>query len=151
MAKIGSIMLDLDRVEKGTWIKHPSGVRVCVASINSKAYKQAREIALRPRLRDIRSGALTYDDISEILKPVAAEHLLLGWSDLEDANGQPIPYSPAKALEYFQDPRFAEFYRFILDAAGEAELYRQDLLEESAKNSRTSSSGNSPGDNKKSS
>ena len=151
MAKISSIMLDLDRVEHGTWVKHPSGVTLCVASINSKAYKQAREQAMKPYLRDMRSGTLTYDDISEILKPAAAEHLLLGWRGLEDDQGKPIPYSVGKALEYFKDPRFDEFYRFVLEIAGEAEVYRQAVLEESEKNSSTSSGGNSPGDSKKSS
>lgn len=145
MAKIGSIALDLGAVEEGKWVTHPSGVRLRIASVNSRAYKEARERLLRPHLRDLRSGRLTTDDILEIVKPAVAEHLLLEWAALEDDAGKPIPYSPAKALEYFRDRRFVEFFRFVLEIAGEEEEFRQQTLEESAKNLPTSSAGISSG------
>lgn len=145
MAQLSSIMLDLDKVEGGRECKHPSGVVCVIANIHSRPYREAREAALKPFVREIRSGAMTNEQISEKIKPVVAKHLLLGWKNLTDEAGNEIPYSPEKASQYFNDPAFAAFYAWVLDEAGETAAYHEQVMEDGVKNSVMSSGGTSNG------
>ena len=134
MAKITEIMSDLERVENGVWVDYAAGIRLCIASINNAQYKRQRGRLLKPHLRQIRSGQMTAEQILDVLKPAAARHLLVGWENIEDENGRPIAYSPEQALAFFSDPALADLYQFVLETAGENEVYRRQLLEDAEGN-----------------
>ena len=134
MAKITEIKSDMEKVEKGVEVDYAAGIKLCIASINNSDYKKARTRLLRPYLRQVRAKALTSDQILDILKPAAAKHLLVGWKNIEDENGKPIDYSPDKALEFFNDPALSDLYNFVLETAGENEVYRQELTEDAEGN-----------------
>ena len=69
-----------------------------------------------------------------MLKPAAAKYLLLDWKNVEDANGNPVPYSSEKALEFFNNPALKDLYDFVLEMAGEVGNFLQEQHEESVKN-----------------
>ena len=129
MAKISAVKLDMDKVEKGVWHNY-EGIKLCIASMNNKDYKKARNKLLEPHLRQLRAKAMTSDEIFEILRPAAARHLLIGWQSIEDEAGKEIPYSYEKSLEFFTDPALSDLYSFVLDTAGGNSAYRQELLED---------------------
>ena len=141
MAKISSVKLDMDKVEKGVWHDYAEGIRLCIASISNNEYKKARDKLLASHLRQIRARTLTSDEVLDILKPAVAKHLLVNWSSIEDETGKTIPYSYEKALEFFNDPALSDFYSFVLDTAGENSAYRQELIEDAEKNLSNASSG----------
>jgi len=134
MAKITSIMTDLNKGESGVWVDYAEGIKLCIAGINNTAYKKKRNLLMKPYLKQVRSKALTSDEVLEIIKPAVAEHLLVGWKNLEDENGAPIAYSPEKALEFFKNPALSDLYQFVLETAGENDVYRQELLEDAEGN-----------------
>jgi hypothetical protein len=134
MAKLSQIKTDTDKAEKGVWQHYALDIQLCIASINNTAYKRERSRVLKPYLRRIRSGSMSSEDILEVLKPAVARYLLLDWKNIDDENGQPITYSPEKALELFGDASLSDLYDFVLEVAGETELYRKELLEQAAKN-----------------
>ena len=138
MAKITAIKSDMDKVEKGAWVPYAEDIQLCIASINNKAYKKVRSRLLKPHLRQIRSQTMTSEEVLDVLKPAAAKFLLVDWKNIEDEDGKAIPYSPDKALEFFEDPALSDLYSFVLETAGESELYRQEMMEDAAKNSAKS-------------
>ena len=142
MARITEIMADLEKVEKGRWVDYAAGIKLLVASINNSQYRQARQRILRPHQHAIRSGTFSPEHIMDLLKPTAARHLLLDWTNLEEEDGQSIPYSADRALKFFRDPAFAELYAFVLETAGESEFFRKQQFEDSLKNSESASGGN---------
>ena len=134
MAKITEIMTDLEKIEQGVLVDYAAGIKLRIASINNVQYKKHRSNLLKPYLRQIRSKNMTAEEILDVVKPAAAKHLLIGWENLEDKDGQPIKYSYEKALEFFNNPALSDLYDFVCETAGEHEVYRQDNFEDSAKN-----------------
>lgn len=134
MAKITEIMTDMEKVENGVWVDYAAGIKLCIASINSSQYKKYRSRLLKPYLRQVRSKAMTADEILDVLKPAAAKYLLIDWQNIEDEEGNTIQYSPDKALEFFTDPALSDLYGFVLETAGENEVYRQELVEDAEGN-----------------
>lgn len=142
MAKISEIMADMEKVEKGRWVNYAADIKLLVAGINNSQYREARQRLLKPHQHSIRTGLLGAEQLMDMLKPTAAKYLLLDWTNLEDENGQAIPYSPEQALKFFKDKAFADLYSFVLEMAGESELFRKQEFEDSLKNSVNASDGN---------
>ncbi len=134
MAKIGSLKTDLDKVEDGIWQTYVADVRLRIASVNNKAYRAHKDQLLRPHLRQLRAKEVPPEQVLEIIKPAVAHHILKGWQNLQDDSGAEIPYSPQTALEFFRDPALGDLYAFVLEAAGEVENYRQEMLEDARGN-----------------
>ncbi len=133
MADIAKMKVDTKKMQDGVWVDYVEDIQLCIANINNPAYKEAREKALKPHLRQIRIGKLTSDEVLDIIKPVVAKHLLVGWKNIEQ-DGKPVEYSCSKALEYFRDPAFFGFLDFVLQTAGEVEYFRQEMIEDGVKN-----------------
>ena len=128
MAKISEIMSDMDKVENGVWEKYSAGIELLIANINNTKYRKARSRLLKPHMRRLKF--ISADEILDLIKPAAAKHLLIGWKNIEDEKGNPIPYSPEKALEFFNDPKLVDLYNFVLEIAGENTAFAQELKEE---------------------
>ena len=136
MAKLSAIRTDLQRAENGTWVPFAEGIEVCIASLNSERFKAARRRLLKPHLRQLRAGTgEAGEKILELIKPAVARFIVVDWRNLQDDDGRPIPYSADKCLELFGDPTLQDFYAWVLNTAGESELFRQELLDDAEKNS----------------
>lgn len=135
MAKITAIMTDLNKVANGVWVPYAEGIELCIAGQNNEAYKKKRNLLMKPHLKQSRAKALTADDVLDIIKPAVAEHLLVGWRNIEDETGNPIPYSTEKALEFFKNPALSDLYNFVLETAGESDIFKRELLEDAEGNS----------------
>lgn len=134
MAKLKAIRTDLDKIEDGVWVDYIDDVKLCIASVNSKAYREHKDRLLRPHLRQLRAKEIQADQILEIIKPAVAHHILKGWKNIQNDQGAEIPYAPETALEFFRDPEMGDFYGFVLEVAGEVNNYRQELLEDARGN-----------------
>lgn len=134
MAKITEIKSDMKKVENGVLVDYAAGIKLRIASSDNLQYKNYRDRLLKPHTRRIRSKSITSSEILDIIKPAAAKHLLVGWENIEDENGQPIPYSEAKAFEFFQDPTLSDLYSFVTETAGEAEVFRLELMKDAEGN-----------------
>lgn len=135
MAKISAIKQDADKVDNGTMVRYAEDIMLRIANINNAAYREARTKILKPFLRQIRSKAMTAEEVLEVIKPAVAKHLLLGWENLQDDTGTEIEYSAEQALKFFRDPALSDLFMFVIETAGENELYRVEEREESEKNS----------------
>lgn len=146
MAKLNALRADLKKESAGVWERYPnSDVSVLVARLgNPKFEAQARLLRKNARLRrKAEGGEITESEAQQAIAPAVAQHILLGWKNLEGDDGKPIEYSPARALELLNDPTMHDFYSWILRVAGDGDLFRLEVEEELAGNSAGASSGSS--------
>lgn len=145
MPTLLSLMPDPVREKEGVWRTYAPGVRARIARMNNPAFVEAHRRAFGPHRSRLRRGEMPPDELSRLLIRLHAEHILLDWEGIDDeATLKPQPYSVEKAFEYLSDPRCEHFYSWVLETAGEVELYRSEQREESLGNSARSSNGASP-------
>ncbi len=105
----------------------PSATTLCVrvGRMRSPRWRNRRAELIESRREDLRvatdaSGARLLD---EITTRCLAETILLGWANLDDDDGNPIPYSPEKAYEILQDPANDPLRQFVVEAASDREAF----------------------------
>ncbi len=135
--------------QEGVWVD-AGGLKLRIARMGNPKYNEyARQLG-KPHAMQIRHGAGDAAKVLEdVIKKAMARHVLLGWENLEDDAGSPIPYSEAKAMELLTG--FPDFYRMVLEFAQEAEHFKRQSREDAKGNSEAVSSGSSTGDSTKSS
>jgi hypothetical protein len=134
MGKLSSVKMDIKKVADGIWQDYRAGMRLLIAHINNPAYAQCLTALQRPYLRQIRTGTLENSIATALTCKAVAKHILVGWENVNNDDGNPIPYSSDKAFEIISDPAYSELYNFVLETAVNAELYRAEVQEDSAKN-----------------
>lgn len=99
MVKLNEIRVDTDAAQAGVWIDWLYGIRLQVASASGPKYDAAYHRKVLPALLRLPSKKRTEAALDLSLE-VVARHCLVGWENIEDdETGEPIPYSPAKAVE----------------------------------------------------
>jgi hypothetical protein len=134
MAKLSSFRIDAKKVNSGVLCEYADGVKFLVARKPNDAFEQMMEDLVQPHLASIRAGTFDKKLDQQITKEAVAKTVLLGWENLTDDEGQPIPYTPEKALEILNDPAYADIYRFILTMASSQQLFRVKEQERAEKN-----------------
>lgn len=149
MACIDLVKTDLQKEDKGVWIDFELGIRLKIARARNSAYREVMRELTEPHLKDIREGEMPLDKLEDLLKQVRAKTILLDWENIEDKDGDSIPYSPEQALVFFNDPELRDFYTFVVLASENMENFKKKLIKDAEKNLQGSSNGNSTGDNTK--
>ncbi len=132
MIDIKSLMIDKNKENNGIWVDY-EGVSLCIASIDRQEFVEAREGLLKVFVQEIRNGELSGQDITELITPAIADHILLDWKNLGE-NGVEVKYSREKALEYLKRPELKDMLNHVLSVASQRFRYRQKLVEEGIKN-----------------
>ncbi len=104
-----------------------------IARAENARYREHRDKLLRPVLRRLRAGEIDSAEMEDVTIRVFARTVLLGWKNLQDDDGQEIPYSEVKALELMRSHR--DFFLMVQELALDAEMFRARDAEESRKNS----------------
>jgi len=134
----------LKATTEGVWVDCGSDLRLKVARLGSPAYEEEIRKLAKPFMRQMRLGTMNIEDMENLAKKAVAKHILQDWENLEDEIGKPIEFSKEKALELFDT--YPDFYSIVKDVAGEAEIFRQDEMEESGKNLETACDSNLSGE-----
>jgi len=142
MVKLKSIAVDPKAESEGVWLEYVAGFKVKVASTATRAFRDAMEAAMLPYRELIRAdqgkekGERKFTDEmrTQVLREVVAKHVLVGWEGLEDDDGQPLPYSPERALELLSDPAMHRLVSWLETVAASEEVYRAERLERDRKN-----------------
>ena len=141
MANINRIKTDCEKEANGVWVDFSLGIRLKIARARNPAYRELMNKLVEPNRQDIRDDEVDAEVLLEILKEVRSKTILLDWENIDDAEGNPIPYSSGKALEFFKDPELKDFYTFVFVTSENMENYKKDLVKGSEKNLSKSSSG----------
>lgn len=144
MATLNQVRSDLSKERRGVWCEYELGIKILIARSTHPEYQKAMRKALKAKRLERGSRVSVSDLLDEIfiddqevvsiLAPPLAKHILLDWQNIEDDNGNLIPYSQEKALEILIDPELRDFFNFTLAQSSNQTLYRKEEQEESAKN-----------------
>jgi hypothetical protein len=129
--KLSSIKRDVNLSENGVWVTGAYGdMDLLIAASNNKKYKDMIRKEIKPYERALRTNTLSDKVFTEIQDKCVAKHILLGWRNMQDDEGQEIPYSYDKALEILKDPENVDFRELVLALADEAEVFRKEAVED---------------------
>lgn len=135
MANINSIKTDLNKENEGAWVDYVLGIRLKIARSRNPKYQELLRSITAPKIIEIREDKMELEDFNKLMAEVRAKTILLGWENIEDTDGKPIPYSSVKALEFFKNPELKDFYKFVVAVSENADQYKKELVEASEKNS----------------
>lgn len=96
------------------------------------AFMKAMEAKVKPLRRQIQNETLELAQIEKLTMEVYCRTVVLGWENVEDANGNPLTFSYENALKLFTD--LPDLYKDIQEQAQRSALFRAGLLEADAGN-----------------
>ena len=101
-------------------------------SKSNKAYSKALEKATRPYRRQFELGTMDEKKAEEIFKEVFCSTILKGWENVQDDDGKNMDFSVQGAKFLFQS--LPDLYQDLQEKANSAALFREEMVEEEAKN-----------------
>lgn len=103
---------------------------IAATSKNNQKYAKALEAATKPYRRNM--DAMQPEVAERIYRDVFVKTVLKGWSNVQDKDGNPIPYSREAALDLFE--KLPRLYDELNSRAGSIDLFREAQREEEAGN-----------------
>lgn len=137
--------VNVENVEGGAWIgdiPDMGNLRLYTKGTNSAGFRKLQQtlIAAFPR-QNRHKGRIPPEAMDEINATCLLNQALLGWANLEDENGQPVPYSKEQAKVYLTDPAYRPFYDAALYAATIVGDDQAEADKDDEGNSQTASAG----------
>lgn len=131
---------------EGVWVPYPAveGVRFRVARAGNRTFLNATDKFEAPFRKQIARGTMPTEKQIEVQCRAMAEGILLGWEGITDENG-PLEYSTDNAYALLR--WYPEIREFVFETAVNAETFRRDETEATAKKSPSSSNGPDSGAN----
>lgn len=146
--KLSAMKLNLSAIDEGTWvddIPDLPGVAFCVRGSEYVPYKQAMSRfhtasvvkgTRRDKIAQLRSAAdVDVDKFTDFMSTQIAEHLLVGWSGVDDDVGNEIPLTKALAIEALTNRAYAPLKRGIMFAIEVVDAGLVEHREEASGNS----------------
>lgn len=112
--------------------KQPIEIRIARAGGANDAYLKRLEAKAKPHRRSIQHETIEKAQLDSIVKEVYAETIVLGWSGVEDRDGNELSFSKENVLKLFAD--LPDLYTDIMEQAQSAALFRVEIREKDAKN-----------------
>lgn len=132
---------------EGAWTNDlGEGLKLKLARLRNPDFRKMYQRALKPYQQQIRRGTLDPAIEEGIINRCVAETVLLDWKNLS-LDGKEIPFSKENALRILSDPDLTDFRDLVVDLASDSELFREENMEEAAKNLSSGSAGTQNGEN----
>lgn len=145
MGKLSSLKSDPKQDLEGIDMPYDGGVVWKVARWGNPRFNsciQKTLLSLSPPERRRISEKLDEGDMSaDFMREAVARFILVGWSNLDDDDGNPIPYTYDQSLKICVEPEYDIVFQEICNFARDVSKYRQTAVEEIAGNSPSSLSG----------
>ncbi len=122
------VLLEYGNNSKG----QPIRIRIARAGGSNTAYLKLLEARCKPYRRVIQNESIERPMLEGILRGVYAETVVIGWENVEDREGNELPFSKENALKLFND--LPDLYADIVEQSTKTALFRKDLQEADAKN-----------------
>jgi len=131
MVRLSELKTDENLENEGVWVTLPSKIRLKIGRSGSEAWKREYGKIHRERARGFRQGKVPDDLLEEIVLEAMARTILLGWENIEDDNGLPIPYSVENARKLLS---VREIRDDVTALSQENDLFRAEQIEDIAGN-----------------
>jgi len=122
------VVLNYGENSKGQQIEF----RVARAGGSNKRYLERMEAKTKPLRRQIQTETVERGTLERVIREVFAETVVLGWSGVEDADGNSLPFNRANCIKLFND--MPDLFADIQEQAQKFVIFRQEILEEDSKN-----------------
>lgn len=145
MGTYDSYQTDKEKEEEGAWVTLQDGSEWLLARGNSQRSQKARELAQKPFTAAIRQAERSGKPLaSEIQEKInldwAVNGIVLDWKNVTGPNGRKLPFSSDNVRKVLSD--LPDLFLDIIVESGNLANYQVVEDEESAKNSKSGSSGN---------
>ena len=110
----------------------PITFRIARSGGANTEYRRVLDLKTKPYRRQLQNGTVDVAILEDLVLQTFAETVVLGWSGVEDAEGNPLAYSKEAALKLMQD--LPELYQDLLEVSQRASTFRQEEREADAKN-----------------
>lgn len=110
----------------------PIGIRVARAGGSNDAYHKLMETKVKPFRRQIQTETIAKKQVEKLVLEVFCATVVLDWENVEDAAGNPLPFSYDNALKVFSD--LPDLFADVQEQANKAALFRAEIREAAAKN-----------------
>lgn len=112
--------------------KRPIGIRVARAGGANTAYLRRAEAVLKPYRRQIQTDTMDRGLIDEITRQLFAETIVKGWENVQDENGEDLPFSVENCVALFT--KLPELFADIQEQSQRSALFRAEIMEADAGN-----------------
>ena len=125
-------------MSEGVWVDEADGLRLLIARWNNKAYRKTLHKSVsEPKSKFDKRAKFKIDKALQEAMVNVANTVLLGWEGMDETDDndkviKDIPYSPEKALEYFE--KYPEFFDVVCEYAQDISLFKKKKDEEAAGN-----------------
>jgi len=104
------------------------GVSVLIVPSSDLGYRQANTAALQPHARQVLAKRFLDPAVQDgITASAVASSMLHDWKNVEDEEGQPVPFSRELAVKWAADPVYSDFFGAI---AKEGDLLAEEIAAE---------------------
>jgi hypothetical protein len=122
------VILEYGKTDDGKII----AIRIARAGGGNLRYTKLLEAAIKPYRRQLQNETMDNNIAETITQRVYAQSVVLGWENVEDAEGKPMEFNVENCIKLFKD--LPDLWSDIQSQANRAALFRQDILDEDAKN-----------------
>jgi hypothetical protein len=126
---LGKLRLDPKKSEEGVWCELDHETSVLIGRINSPHYRQTLREKMMPYVEDIRNDTYGQETQDKVTAETIAAAVLLDWKGLKE-NGEEVPYSEEKAVEYLSDPALEWFQTRIEELGTRLDLFYEESEEQ---------------------
>lgn len=112
--------------------KEPIQIRIARAGGANTRYAKRLEIITKPYRRQIQTESIDRDQLTALLKQAYAETVVLGWTGVEDEDGNDLPFNVANCRKLFDD--LPDLFQDVMEQAQKSALFRAELKEADAGN-----------------
>jgi hypothetical protein len=120
--------------QEGIWLDYGDfKIRIARAGGSNVNYAKALEKQAELNKTAIRTNTIKSAQSRALMIKVYATSVLLDWEDVQDENGQTLPFTADNAEKVLTD--CPDLFDDIRAQAASLALFRRELLEEAAKNS----------------
>lgn len=107
-------------------------IRIARAGGANSAYNKRLEALVKPYRRQITSETIDNKVLEKLILQAFAETVILGWSGVEDAEGNVLECTVDNVIKLFTD--LPDLFKDVQDQAQKSVLFREEILELESKN-----------------
>lgn len=110
----------------------PVTFTVARAGGSNSAFTRLMESRIKPYRRQLANEAMDNSVAQKIMREVWAQTVVLGWTNVQDENGQDLPFTAENCVKLFTD--LPELFADVQQQSQNGQLYRAELRKHDAGN-----------------